>query len=97
MAGTPRFAVAHETIRLGSAPDKPRLVVIRSSSPAVVAAKVTELGGRIVASRDDAVLVVELPAGVTAQDVGADEIQERRLSTMERSVTATWRPVAAAS
>lgn len=76
--------------------DGARIQVIRAADWSGVVERVTEAGGRVLCVHAESVLVVELPAGVSAADIGADEVEERRRSRWARGVTATWRPVAAA-
>ena len=75
---------------------EPVIQVIRAADWRGVVERVVDAGGRVLCVHAESVLVVELPAGVTAASVGADEVEERRRTRWARGVTATWRPVAAA-
>ena len=101
MRGVAGVEIGYETIRLASddtGPIGPQLHVLRASDPIAVADRVEEAGGRVLrVPKDESILVVELPLAVSPASVGADEVQVRTLSKMERCVTATWQPVSAAS
>lgn len=83
----------------GSSADRtgePVIQVVRAADWLGVVEQVVEVGGRVLCVHAESVLVVELPPGVTAAAVGADEVEERRRTRSPHGVTATWRPVATA-